>query len=520
MLTDQVIDDAAAALGAFRKQNALNKLLNDYSSLLDDYRRLKSDYEEEREGRERYKQLARGQERNPFALVLVDGDGYIFDEDLVRAGEEGGSRAAVRLHDAVKSSLRRRGIDNCEITIRVYADLVGLSKFLARNGGQCGKEKRGLSNFVVGFNRSHGLTDFVDAGEPQESADFKLKAMLRLYADNAQCKHIFFAACHDIGYVADVTPFRGNTERFTLVRTPSLRFCDEFKKLGMTTEELPGVFRTTPIQINHPSPAVANKPATPLPVPKSSMALPNRPLSPAKSLQASSTGEESQKVCQFHKIGKCRYGSGCKLKHINPGAPAATTPRPQTTGFGSIRLDVENLPRKSDIPAGYVAINRDGCRLDPLMEEPTPAAVAELKRRGETGKLCNTKQLTGQCGNTNCQYDHNPISDDLLVALEVLSRSLPCPKRGACRMPNCVTGHICQNLDCKHRGGKAFCRIPYMSHDEDLHFDSLMPGITKNLDYNGEGHQRARSIDEKSSWRRPESGNATADLLGLGSSAY
>jgi hypothetical protein len=36
---------------------------------MEDFKRLKSDYEEERDSRERYKQLAKGQERNPFVLV-------------------------------------------------------------------------------------------------------------------------------------------------------------------------------------------------------------------------------------------------------------------------------------------------------------------------------------------------------------------------------------------------------------------------------------------------------------------
>ncbi|KAH7112668.1 hypothetical protein EDB81DRAFT_827043 [Dactylonectria macrodidyma] len=81
--------------------------------------------------------------------------------------------------------------------VRVYANLVGLSKHLNKNG-LCGAEKRSLSSFTAGFNRSYGLTDFVDAGELKENADHKMKAMLRLYAENTQCKHIYFAACHDV----------------------------------------------------------------------------------------------------------------------------------------------------------------------------------------------------------------------------------------------------------------------------------------------------------------------------------
>ncbi|KXJ88518.1 hypothetical protein Micbo1qcDRAFT_138291 [Microdochium bolleyi] len=502
MLTDQAIDAAASKLEAFRKADALTQLLNDYSSLLEDYRRLKSDYEEEREGRERYKQLARGQERNPFALVLVDGDGYIFDEDLVRAGEEGGSRAAVRLNEAVKNSLRRRGIENCEIIIRVYADLVGLSKFLSRNGRQCGAEKRSLAGFVAGFNRSHGLTDFVDAGELKETADFKLKAMLRLYADNAQCKHIFFAACHDIGYIADVTPFRGHADRFTLVRTPSLRFCEEFKKLDMGIEELPGVFRISPIHINHPTPTPA--PAT--------------ALTPRPSLQSSSTGQENQKICPFNSIGKCKFGDTCKHKHIYSTASSTArnghAPTPKKD-YSAENCEFDMLPRKNDIPTGYVAINRDGCRLDPYLEAPSPEAIARLKTRSETQKLCNMKQLTGQCGRPQCPYDHSPVSSEVLVALEWLSRSLPCPKRSACRVTNCVNGHVCQNAECRHRGGKAMCRIPYMAHDEDLHFDSLMPGITKTHTYDGNDDYKDDSAMSKANWRRSDSTDVVEDLVDM-----
>ncbi|ENH67176.1 hypothetical protein FOC1_g10000321 [Fusarium oxysporum f. sp. cubense race 1] len=101
MLPDETIDRAADTLAKFRNNNALNDILDQYAVLIEDYKRLKSDYEEEREGRERYKQLARGQERKPFALAVVDGDGYIFNERFVKDGEEGGSRAAKQLNDTL-----------------------------------------------------------------------------------------------------------------------------------------------------------------------------------------------------------------------------------------------------------------------------------------------------------------------------------------------------------------------------------------------------------------------------------
>jgi len=59
------------------RQDALDELTLTYGKLLEDYRVLRSDYEEEKESREKYKKLARGQDRNPFVLVLIDADGYV-----------------------------------------------------------------------------------------------------------------------------------------------------------------------------------------------------------------------------------------------------------------------------------------------------------------------------------------------------------------------------------------------------------------------------------------------------------
>lgn len=81
MLSDKDIDAAAQQLADYRKSDALSDILTKYETLLGDYRRLKSDYEEEREARERWKQQARGQERSPFVVVLVDADGYVFNDN-------------------------------------------------------------------------------------------------------------------------------------------------------------------------------------------------------------------------------------------------------------------------------------------------------------------------------------------------------------------------------------------------------------------------------------------------------
>lgn len=480
MLPDATIDAAANKLAEFRRNNALTELLDQYAVLIEDYKRLKSDYEEEREGRERYKQLARGQERNPFALVVVDGDGYIFDERFIQAGEQGGSRAAKQLNDTIKDSLRRKGLESCEVMVRVYANLTGLSKALFKNG-LVGAEKRSLSSFTAGFNRSYGLADFIDAGELKENADFKLKAILRLYADNAQCKHIYFAACHDVGYVSDLTPFRGNSERFTLVRTPSLLFHKEFNKLGMNVEELPGVFRHTPLQQPYTA-APAKVPSGPA-------------LSNGKAYATTKENNDGRTVCSFYMQGNCRYGNSCKFAHDSKTSSQTSTPSP-SNGMKSERfsgdwrrstslsnggkLNIDSLPKKEDIPEGTVPVNALEDRLDPFLPPLDSEAAKRLKLLSQERKFCNSAQLYNSCENENCEYEHTPIDEDLKPALEHLARSNICSRRGACRRANCVNGHVCQKADCRHRTngtGKGYCRFPAKVCTADYTVDSYVPAV-------------------------------------------
>ncbi|KAI1426375.1 hypothetical protein F5Y12DRAFT_743079 [Xylaria sp. FL1777] len=507
LLTDREIDDAAEKLAAFRIRNAEEDFLQRYADLLTSYKQLKSDYEEEKVGRERYKQLARNQERNPFVLVIVDGDGYIFKDEFLHQNADGGSKAAQHLNNVLKKSLQGKGLEHCDVMVRIYANLTNLSRTLSKHG-LATADKRSLSPFVANFNRSYGLMDFVDAGELKENADFKIRALLNLYAENLHCKHIYFAACHDVGYLSELTRFRGDRNRVTLIRSPGLAFHDQFLKLELGIEELPGVFRTVPLD----GPVLHTKPNSSADLIKTTP--PIGPSATGTTYQATSSWEP-QKVCQFYQAGKCRFGGDCKNAHIDPriSTPASFTKPlyPSQTGYqsnfdteimsnsgrvmkpstttshyeldsvssgpmSSLRNDLAYLlPKKGDVPDGYVAVNRQLHRLDAYMQPPTSAASARLKELSSIRKLCNNKQLTNSCPNENCEYEHNPIPEELRPALEWLSRSLPCMRKGACSVHSCVLGHICQNMECQYRGGKVKCKLPGRAHSTDFTVDHYLP---------------------------------------------
>lgn len=492
MLNDQEINRAAAQLADYRRSDALSRILDHYAVLIDDYKRLKSDYEEERESREKYKQMAKDQERNPFVLFLVDGDGYVFNESLVAKRGEGGSIAAQLLNDEINASLRKKGLEHCQVMVRVYANVAGLSKALAKTG-LVGGESRSLSPFIASFNRSYGLTEFVDAGDLKENADFKLRALLRLYADNTQCKHIYFAACHDVGYISELMPFSGNGTKFTLVSTPGVRFHDEFTKVGMGIDEFRAAFRHSSLDgalpYRQPN-GTAIKPAT---AQSKITAAFKQPLSLAPLI--TNSNDEPRPVCLLHSLGKCRYGKTCKQLHVDPQrsnpqqfTDLSSPPSPSPSGKAMMRIAspvdpsivLANLPKGDNIPDGCVAVNSNNYRLDPYQPPVSPDTISRLKARVDKRRVCNSHHLLGMCeAGDRCEYDHSPLDDEFLPALQWLASSQPCPRRGACRIANCFTGHICQNLECKQRRGKMFCRIPYLAHLEPMAVVSYVPGLQK-----------------------------------------
>ncbi|KFH44051.1 hypothetical protein ACRE_051510 [Hapsidospora chrysogenum ATCC 11550] len=482
MLTDHEIDQASRQLASYRQTDALSEILDKYSVLIEDYRRLKSDYEEERDARERYKKMAKGGERNPFVVVLIDGDGYVFDDDLVTHGDEGGSKAAQLLHRGIRASLQRKGLEHCQIIVRIYANVTGLSKALHK-AGLVGNEKRSLAGFIAGFNRSYGLSDFVDAGELKENADFKLRALLNLYADNAQCKHVYFGACHDVGYISDMTPYRGNGERVTLMRSPSAKFHDEFVKLGLPVEEFPpGLLRQVPLDTST-SRRLANSTFSTTGARTTSGE--SQLLSPAKPYFSTDSHQGQGPVCRYYPQGNCKYGEKCKNLHIastNGDSPSGSLqePRSRTEGREANNhksplapalnhSSLRKLPRKADIPEGHVAVNKNNFRLDPYIL-PVPQEVGtRLRQRADRRRICNNFHLNGSCAAGDaCEYDHSPLDEEDKRALEWLARSNPCPKRGICRNTLCTRGHICQVQDCPRRGGKGYCKLPISSHHEDL----------------------------------------------------
>ncbi|KAF4471722.1 hypothetical protein FALBO_1362 [Fusarium albosuccineum] len=327
----------------------LTGMLDGYVILIEDYKRLESDYEEECEGRERGKQLARGQDHNSFAWSLSLGTG------ITVSRVAGKLPTRIYFSDVVKDSLKP------------YPSVCIRAVSAAR--------KTFLSSPTAGFNRSNSLAGFIDAGELKENADFKPKAVLRLYADNVQCNHIYFADHHEVGCVSDLTPNRVDRERFTLIRTPSLLIHEEFKKIDMAIEKLPGVFLHIQLTFTYSVQAQAKS--------NGSFASTNTDM-PCPFHYATDGGPASNDRNMIYRLyidGKRKYSNSCRFAHIDdtitsPYTNYGSAPSPPSIGNGS-KLDrninsnchpgsslsltklnvnhIDPLPEKLEIADGFLA---------------------------------------------------------------------------------------------------------------------------------------------------------------------
>lgn len=108
-------------------------------------------------------------------MVLIDGDGAKFKDDLIRGVADGGERAAEHLKRAVRKHLTDSGSrhEDLPILVRVYANLNDLSKALRMS--QVVPNDDYMRIFAEQFTNSGAEIDFVNVGKGKENADSKIR---------------------------------------------------------------------------------------------------------------------------------------------------------------------------------------------------------------------------------------------------------------------------------------------------------------------------------------------------------
>ncbi|CAI6316084.1 unnamed protein product [Periconia digitata] len=429
----------------------------------------------------------------PYVLVLVDGNNYIFNDELIREKEEGGMRAARMLNEAAEKYLQRRTprLDDARIIVRVYADLTSLSIRLAK-ANLSGKEKRSFSPFAAGFTRSLGFCDFLDALH-EEGTKFKIRESFNAAFEDPACSHILYAACHDLSYMDNIVPHKVCRDKISLVQGAD--FDSNYHHFGLEVTDFSTIFRWSDLPTPAANPKHAphtserSKIATKNSGTKNGHASTSRNWRDINSYASDDVGVSlngSQDVssphhkfksqpCRYYAKGTCTRGDKCSYRH-----GSETTSTGSTEGFA---LDsVEDRPNRlpNILTPGLITINKHNHRLDKYLRPPTSQDWEIYRSYFKEKKPCNNYYLKGQCPNPyECEYDHEHLSPMLQYVLEYVVKENPCPRNGACREADCTYGHLCQKAGCPGpRLGKG-CRMRKAMHGVDFQSMGTVPAIGK-----------------------------------------
>ncbi|KAI2624668.1 hypothetical protein GGS26DRAFT_564601 [Hypomontagnella submonticulosa] len=355
---------------------------------------------------------------NPYLLVLIDGDGLLFKENLVKQGAQGGIKAANELHKAVVEKYSYLAQTNIQVLAKIIANVPALSKTLKRTN--CIDSETILYEFIAGFNQAQTSFDFVDVGSVKERADAKMIDIMDFHIRNFNCKHLLLGVSHDPGYtevVRDIVYHDDYRRRVTLIEgSPAVK---EIADSGVNITHFGHIFRHEKIPV------------------------------------------ETQQDQPPSLIPSLSYAAAIAQPSPSP-PPRITLPIPLKRTATPVRQRQPSTPAWNPGPRG----------LDPPIQI-NQAVLDRLKRRKDHEKLCNNHFLRGPCTKGDeCSFVHNykPTKDEKNV-IAFFARLNPCTSGQDCEAENCIYGHHCPTVTngvCTH----PHCKFRVEDHPPGTKFKS------------------------------------------------
>ncbi|TVY31844.1 hypothetical protein LSUB1_G008757, partial [Lachnellula subtilissima] len=179
--------------------------------------------------------------RNPYIMILIDGDGLLFNETLISQGLEGGKQAANALRNSVLQNCGELA-DEIEVIAKVCANMSGLAKAMRRDGSLANPDD--LRDFTLGFTQGKASFDFIDVGHGKERADSKIKECMRWHLRNHNCKQILLGISHDAGYAPFLDEVVGQDDRNRITIIEGYPTVRELAATGIQIMNFNALFRT------------------------------------------------------------------------------------------------------------------------------------------------------------------------------------------------------------------------------------------------------------------------------------
>ncbi|OHF00309.1 hypothetical protein CORC01_04290 [Colletotrichum orchidophilum] len=395
--------------------------------------------------------------RNPYVLILIDGDGLLFQETFIRQGIEGGKQAAYALRTAVAEYVGSQSSE-VEIVAKVCANLSGLGRAMRRDG--CLDSESELKEFSLGFTQAKASFDFIDVGHGKERADSKIKEATRWHLRNYNCRQILLGISHDAGYAPFLDEILQDAD--TRSRVSVIEGIAAVRELKNTNvhilDPLPSLFRNQKLidrsgdrAANYSAEAAYARSSVPAPAPFYPAPSRASTSSPALVL-ASPTSPSAPTTSSW---------AGVTAKASPP--PVVTTPLANK----SVNVPVRKAPEpKASTPAW----NPGDRGIDPHIPI-NPTALDNIKKRTGKDKLCNNHYLRGPCAKGDeCCFEHKykPNADEI-NAIAHLTRLNPCTSGQECDVDNCIYGHHCPSVmgtTCTH----PYCKFRVEDHPPGTKF--------------------------------------------------
>ncbi|KAF8607273.1 hypothetical protein BDV93DRAFT_306033 [Ceratobasidium sp. AG-I] len=173
---------------------------------------------------------------SPLLLCLIDGDGCIFNENLLVRGTEGGREAASKLRQHI---VTHHGT-NTDILVHVFFNRDGLGKTLKT---YLNIQPETFSAFIDGFNTASPFISMLDVGVGKEAADTKIRELMRMFVRYPHVKKVYFGGGHDNGYATHINMIQneGYLDKIILLQSYT-QLAAEIKALGLPCLGNNGIF--------------------------------------------------------------------------------------------------------------------------------------------------------------------------------------------------------------------------------------------------------------------------------------
>ncbi|KAM0651513.1 hypothetical protein ACHAO3_003695 [Verticillium nonalfalfae] len=449
-----------------RQENAtLRQQLSESQLDLDDARTTRREFQQRLKAADAHVQsmsaeITNANHRNLYVLVLLDGDGLIFQDHFLQAGIEGGKKAAYALRRAIVS-LCGQFADEVEIVAKVCANLTGLARAMRRDG--CIEAEFDLKDFALGFTQAKAHFDFIDVGYGKERADSKIKELTRWHLRNYNCKQILLGVSHDAGYAPfldEILQDQDSRARVTVIEgSPTVR---ELRDTNVNVIQFEELFRADKL-INRSPDSSRN----------GSFAF-----GPGQQGKLQTQALATMPIPMPGGVSNAAPAAAPMMAPAAPTLPASwaavtrsATPPPQiTTPLAGKMAAAKARAASSLARAAAVAWNPGPRGLDAPIAV-VPVALDSIKKRKDTDKLCNNHYLRGPCvKGSDCCFEHRykPTPDEI-HAIAHLARLNPCTKGQECDIENCIYGHHCPtvvNGVCGH----PHCKFRVSEHPPDTKF--------------------------------------------------